>query len=99
MYIERYVKFWPKNSTSLRVWVKEDAGVGRGGGVKDRGSGRRTGKEKADNNKINIHNKLHGLFLLRRVYYICLTPNYTFLLYLNIYYALLKIFGTTMKRS
>ena len=70
-----------------------------GGGVKDRGLGRRTGKEKAQNNKINIHNKFHGLFLLRRVYYICLTPNYTFLLYFNIYYALLKIFGTTMKRS
>ena len=74
-------------------------GWGGGGGVKDRGSGRRTGKEKADNNKINIHNKLHGLFLLRRVYYICLAPNYTFLLYFNIYYALVKIFDPTVKRS
>jgi hypothetical protein len=73
--------------------------VGRGGGVKDRGLGRRTGKEKAHNNKINIHNKLHGLFLLRRVYYICLAPNYTFLLYFNIYYALVKIFDPTVKRS
>ena len=74
--------------------------LGWGGGeVKDRGSGWRTGKEKGDKNKINIHNKLHGLFLLRRVYYICLTPNYTFLLYFNIYYALVKIFDTTVKRS
>ena len=72
---------------------------GEGGGVKDRGSGWRTGKEKAHNNKINIHNKLHGLFLLRRVYYICLAPNYTFLLYFNIYYALVKICDPTVKRS
>jgi hypothetical protein len=93
-----------RNVRSVRILPHFEYGSGRtmgwgGGGVKDRGLGRRTGKEKAHNNKINIHNKLHGLFLLRRVYYICLAPNYTFLLYFNIYYALVKIFDPTVKRS
>ena len=50
-----------------------------GGGVKDRGSGRRTGKEKADNNKINIHNKmsdaeLHIFIVLQ--YLLCTVKNF-----------------------